>query len=117
MQGYDFHIHGKPYSQDIWKNDAYSDYLNGMYSNAYLNALTDESYMIIEIHNKIVHYTYMRSKGIRDNAEREGSFFAITVSLKGQYCSVAALYNLLDQIYIKIAKPKQQHRRVPGKPE
>ena len=105
MQGYDFHIHGKPYSQDIWKSDAYSDYLSGMYSNAYLNASADESYMIIEIHNRTVHYTYMRSKGIRDNAEREGSFFAITVSFKGQYCSVIALYNLLDQIYNKIAKP------------
>lgn len=105
MQGYDFHIHGKPYSQDIWKNDAYSDYLNSMYSNAYLNAIPDESYMIIEIHNKMVHYTYMRSKGILDNAEREGSFFAVTVSFKEHYCSVNALYNLLDQIYHKIAKP------------
>lgn len=105
MQRYDFHIHGKPYSHDIWKNDAYSDYFNSMYSNAYLNALPDESYMIIEIHNKIAHYTYMRGKGIRDNAEREGSFFAVTVSFKEQYCSVIALYDLLDQIYNKIAKP------------
>lgn len=107
MQEYDFHIHGKPYSHDIWKNDhgPYDDYLNRMYSNAYLNASTDESYMIIEIHNKTVHYTYMRSKGIRDNAERESSFFAITVSLKEQYCSVIVLYNLLDQIYEKLAKP------------
>lgn len=105
MQEYNFHIHGKPYSQDVWKNDEYRDYLSSMYSNAYINASSDESYMIIEIYNKTVHYTYMRSKGIRDNAEREGSFFAITVSFKGRCCSVAALYNLLDQIYNKIAKP------------
>lgn len=105
MQAYDFHIHGKPYSQDIWKNDTYYDYLKSIYSNAYLNASTDESYMIIEILNNTVHYTYMRSKNIRDNVEREGSFFAITVSFKSQYCSVAILYDLLDQIYNKIAKP------------
>lgn len=105
MQGYDFHIHGKPYSQDVWKNDDYSDYLSSMYSNEYLNAASDESYMIIEIYNKTLHYTYMRSKGIRDNAERDGSFFAITISFKGQCCSVAPLFNLLDQIYNKIAKP------------
>lgn len=106
MQDIDFHIHGKPYSQDIWKNnDSYTDYLNGMYSNAYLDATPDESFMVIEILNKTVHYTYMRSKGIRDNIERPGSFFAITISLKGKYCSVVALYSLLDQIYNKIAKP------------
>ncbi len=105
MLEYDFHIHGKPYSQDIWKNDTYSDYLNGMYSNVYLNASSDESYLIIEILNNTVHYTYMRSKGIRDSQGRDGSFFAMTVSLKGQYCSAAILYNLLDQIYNKIAKP------------
>ena len=105
MQAYDFHIHGKPYSQEVWKKDEYYDYFNSIYSNAYLNASSDESYMIIEILDKKVHYTYMRSKNIRDNAEREGSFFAITVSFKGQYCSVIAIYNLLDQIYNKIAKP------------
>lgn len=104
MQEYDFHIHGKPYSQDICKRDSYYDYLSGIYSNEYLNASTDESFMIIEILNGTVHYTYMRSKSIRDNTEREGSFFAITVSLKDQYCSVIALYNLLNQIYNKIAK-------------
>lgn len=75
MLEYDFHIHGKPYSQDIWKNDTYSDYLNGMYSNVYLNASSDESYLIIEILNNTVHYTYMRSKGIRDSQGRDGSFF------------------------------------------
>lgn len=104
MQEFYFHIHGKPYSQEVWKKDAYYDYFNSIYSNAYLNASTDESFMIIEILDKMVHYTYMRSKNIRDNAEREGSFFAITVSFKSQYCSVFALYNLLDQIYNKIAK-------------
>ena len=105
MPEYSFHIHGKPFSQDIWKNDEYHDYLSGMYSNTYLNASSDESFLIIEILNNTVHYTYMRSKGVRDSKEREGSFFAMTVSLTGKYCSVIALYNLLDQIFIKIAKP------------
>lgn len=105
MPEYNFHIHGKPYSQDIWKNDEYHDYLSGMYSNTYLNASSDEAFLIIEILNNTVHYTYMRSKGVRDSKEREGSFFAMTVSMTGKYCSVIALYNLLDQIFIKIAKP------------
>lgn len=105
MPEYSFHIHGKPFSQDIWKNDEYYDYLSGMYSNTYLNASSDESFLIIEILNSTVHYTYMRSKGVRDSKEREGSFFAMTVSMTGKYCSVIALYNLLDQIFIKIAKP------------
>lgn len=105
MPEYNFHIHGKPYSQDIWKNDKYHDYLNGMYTDQYLNASSDESYLIIEILDNTVHYTYMLSKGVRDSLGRAGSFFAMTVSLKGQCCSVIALYNLLDQIYNKFAKP------------
>lgn len=101
MEQFDLYIHGVPVGHEICGCDADLDYIKGFYNH---DAKVEVSSLLqIDVVNGKSFYTYLRKKNIRNAEGRPGSYFGLTVSFAGRYCtSVQMLYAVLDAIYRQV---------------
>lgn len=93
-----FYIHGVPKGQEIWGSEEDRGYIKSFYSSSY----NEQIRFVVEIipAKKKAYYTYLRAKNVYGSENREGSYFGITISLNGVYCTDNEnLYALFDQIF------------------
>lgn len=101
MENFDLYIHGVPVGHEIVGNSEEHDYIKGFYNHDVKVEVS--SLLQIDIVNGKSFYTYLRKKDVRNVEGRPGSYFGLTVSFAGRYCTnVQVLYNILDTIYKKI---------------
>ncbi len=95
-----FYIHGVPKGQEIWGSEQDRDYIKSFYSATY----NEQVRFVIEIipAKRRIFYTYIRSKNVFGAENREGSYFGMTVSFEGVYCTDnESLFTLFDTIFNK----------------
>lgn len=95
-----FYIHGVPKGQDVWGNEQDRDYIKSFYSATY----SENVRFTVEIipAKKRAFYTYIRAKNVYGSENREGSYFGMTLSFDGKYCTDnESLFTLFDTIFNK----------------
>ena len=95
-----FYIHGVPKGQDVWGSEQDRDYIKSFYSASYSESVR----FVVELipSKKRTFYTYIRSKNVYGSENREGSYFGMTVSFDGIYCTDnESLFTLFDTIFNK----------------
>ena len=91
------YVHGVPKGQDIWGCDQDRDYIRNFYGDN-----SDSTRFVIEVWpaKKCSFYTYLRGKNISDADGRQGSYFGITISFEGEYCTdTASLFRLCEMVF------------------
>ncbi len=102
MKNIQFIIHGVPDGHQVWgvAHDKYYESFYGLYKD-YRKA---RSVLVVEIrkHGGTMRslYTFLRTSRVSAENGRTGSYFGMTISADGQYCTdVNSLYHLLEQVY------------------
>lgn len=101
MERFNLYIHGVPIGHEICGCDEELNYIKGFYNH---DVKVDVGSLLqIDIVNGSSFYTYLRKKNVRNAEGRPGSYFGLTVSFYGNYCTnVQMLYEILDVIYKQI---------------
>lgn len=100
MADFDVYVHGVPHGQDIWGGASDRTYIQGFYTH---DDVKESVLFRIEVIQNKTFYSYLRYKNIKDNQNRAGSYFGITVGLLGRYCAnVSLLYRIFDAVYNQI---------------
>ena len=97
-----FYIHGVLKGQEIWGSEQDRDYIKSIYSAP--NNRNEQVRFVVEIipTKKKTYYTYIREKTVFGAENREGSYFGMTVSFDGVYCTDnESLFTLFDTIFNK----------------
>lgn len=95
-----FYIHGVPKGQEIWGSEQDRNYIKSFYSAT----CNEKVRFIVEIipAKKKTYYTYIREKNVFGAENREGSYFGMTVSFDGVYCTDnESLFTLFDTVFHK----------------
>lgn len=95
-----FYVHGVPNGQEIWGDEQDRDYLKSFYTT-----YKEQTQFVVEIipAKNRSFYSYIKGKCVSDSANREGSYFGMTVSFNGVYCTdTESLYRLFEQIFDKL---------------
>lgn len=93
-----FYIHGVPKGQEIWGSEQDRDYIKSFYSVSY----NENVRFLIEVipAKKKIFYTYLRCNNVYGSENRKGSYFGITISFDGVFCTDnGSLYTLFEQIF------------------
>lgn len=97
-----FYIHGVLKGQEIWGSEQDRDYIKSIYSAP--NNRNEQVRFVVEIipTKKKTYYTYIREKNVFGAENREGSYFGMTVSFDGVYCTDnESLFTLFDTVFNK----------------
>jgi len=95
-----FYIHGVPKGQDVWGSEQDRDYIKSFYSVSCAESVRFVAEIIPA--KKRAFYTYLRAKNVYGSENREGSYFGMTVSFDGVYCTDnESLYALFDTVFNK----------------
>ncbi len=101
MEQFDLYVHGVPVGHEICGCNEELDYIKGFYNHD--EKVEVSTLLQIDIVNGKSFYTYLRKKNVRNAEGRPGSYFGLTVSFSGRYCTnVQMLYKILDVIYKQI---------------
>lgn len=101
MRQFELYIHGVPVGHDVCGSDKDLEYINSFYN--YDDNISVKDILQIDVLNNETFYTYLHKKDVRNVEGRHGSYCAITISFKGEYCTnVKMLYNILDTIYKQV---------------
>lgn len=101
MEQFDLYVHGVPVGHEICGCNEELDYIKGFYNHD--EEVEVSTLLQIDIVNGKSFYTYLRKKNVRNAEGRPGSYFGLTVSFSGRYCTnVQMLYEILDAIYKQI---------------
>lgn len=101
MRQFELYIHGVPVGHDVCGSDKALEYINSFYNHD--DNISVKDILQIDVLNNETFYTYLHKKDVRNVEGRHGSYCAITISFKGEYCTnVKMLYNILDTIYKQV---------------
>lgn len=101
MERFNLYVHGVPIGHEICGCNEDLDYIKGFYNHD--EKVEVSSLLQIDVVNGKSFYTYLRKKNVRNAEGRPGSYFGMTVSFSGRYCTnVQMLYEILDAIYRQI---------------
>ena len=97
-----FYIHGVPNGQQIWGDEQDRRYIESFYTQFF----KEEERLILELRpaKNRCYYTYLRAKekNIFDANNREGSYFGMTISFVGVFCTdTGSLFDLFQQVFKK----------------
>lgn len=99
MNNVNFYIHGVPKGQDIWGIDQDRDYIKSFYAS-----YSEQVKFVVEVipAKKRSFYTYVRGKNVFGFENRDGSYFGMTISFDGVYCTdTKSLYRLFENFFEK----------------
>lgn len=101
MRQFELYIHGVPVGHDVCGSDKDLEYINSFYNHD--DNISVQDILQIDVLNNESFYTYLHKKDVRNVEGRPGSYCAITISFKGEYCiNVKILYDILDTIYKQV---------------